>query len=217
MTGQDISAKARSLVLRRSVRAQLVTAPLVVAQAGLHRLQVLLGRGDSPVLASVRLGEIYSVAESLKLLSGVPPLSVLKLLDQVRAEELAALSDRVTAELDFVQSTVDLVAAQDSLNPSMNAVAEAFKRRHVAGHFSAGEHNIKVDSLVYADTKSKNDYDHCATDICKEVADRKNPSSRGRQTNVCLDFQRGYCRWRNCRFDHRCAECGKRGHGQRSC
>ena len=217
MSGQDISAKAQSLVLRRSVRAQLIAAPLVVAQAGLHRLQVLLGRGDSPVLDRVRLGEQYSVAETLKLLSSVPPLSVLKLLDQVRAKELASLSARVTAELDFVQSTVDLVTAKDSLNPSMNAVAEAFKRRHLAGRFAAGEHNIKVDSLVYADTKSTNNYDHCATDIHKEVAGKKNPLPRGRQTSVCLDFQRGYCRWRNCRFEHSCAECGKSGHGRRHC
>ena len=74
MSGQDISAKARSLVLRRSVRAQLIAAPLVVAQAGLHRLQVLLSSGDSPVLTSVRLGEHYSVAGTLKILSSLPPL-----------------------------------------------------------------------------------------------------------------------------------------------
>ena len=138
MSGQDISAKARSLVLRRSVRAQLIAAPLVVAQAGLHRLQVLLGSGDSPVLTSVRLCEHYSVAETLKILSSLPPLSVLKLLGQARAPELASLSATVASELDFVQSTVDLVAAKDSLNPSMNAVAEAFKRRHLTGRFAAG-------------------------------------------------------------------------------
>ena len=103
-------------MLRRSVRAQLIAAPLMVAQAGLHRLRVLLGRADSPVLTSVRLGEHYSVSETLKLLSSVPPLSVLKLLDQARANEPASLAARVTDELDFVQSTVDLVAAKDSLN-----------------------------------------------------------------------------------------------------
>ena len=189
----------------------------MVVQAGLHQLRVLLGSGDTPLLASVRLGEHYLGAETLKLLSRVPPLSVLNLLDQVKVSELASLSAKVTAELDFVQATVDLVAAKDSLNPSMNAVAEAFKRRHLVGRFAAGEHNIKVDSLVFADTKSTNNFDHCATDIHKEVAEKKNQSSRRRQTNICLDCQRGYCRWRNCRFDHRCAECGNRGHGQRNC
>ena len=116
-------------MLRRSVRAQLIAAPLIVAQAGLHRLQVLLGGGDSPVLTSVRLGEHYSVAETLKILSSLPPLSVLKLLNRARAAELTSLSATVASDIDFVQSTVDLVAAMDSLNPSMNAVAEAFKRR----------------------------------------------------------------------------------------
>ena len=217
VSGQDISAKARTLIMRRSVRAQLIAAPLVVAQAGLHRLRVLLGGGDSPVLNSVRLGDHYSVAETLKMLSSLPPLSVLKLLDQARAAELASLSATVAEELDFVQSTVDLVAAKDSLNPSMHAVAVAFKRRHLTGRFSAAEHNIKVDTLVYADTKGKKDFDHCATDIIKEVDGKKNPSPRGRQMNVCLDSQRGYCRWRNCRFDHSCAEGGRRGHGRRDC
>ena len=88
--------------MRRSVRSQLIAAPLVVAQAGLHRLQVLLGGGNSPVLTSVRLGEYCSVAETLKILSSLPPMSVLKLLDQARAAELASLSATVASELDFV-------------------------------------------------------------------------------------------------------------------
>ena len=201
---------------RKSVRTQLVAAPLIVAQAGLHKLRELLDDGDSPAMTGVRLGDHYSMAETLKLLGQIPQLSVLKLLHETKAMELATIMAKVAAELDFVQTTLDLVATKDSLNPSMHAVAEAFKRRHLEGYFASGEHNVRVDSLIFADTKSKNDFDHCTTDITKS-ANKKNLTPRERLGNTCHDFQRGYCRWRNCRFEHRCSECGKRGHGQRSC
>ena len=102
--------------------------------------------------------------------------------------------ERCAAELDFVQAVIDLVSTNDSLNPSMNAVAEAFRRRLLSGRFSTADHSIKVDALLFAGTKDVNDSD-CQT---SEVKDRQAKGLRGgnQSTNrlVCFDFQRGACR-----------------------
>ena len=217
MQGQDISAKARTSSLFRSVRSQLIAAPLVVAQAGLHNLRSLLSQGDCRVLDSLRIGERYSIAETLKLLARAPPLSVFKLMNKVSASEVCSLAEKVAAELDFVQESVDLVATKESLNPSMNAVAEAFRRRHLSGRFVSVNQNVKLDSLVYADTSSANDFDHCASDVQKLIKEKAKPSPAGQRKMACFDFQRGACRWRKCRFDHRCSVCGRLGHGRLNC
>ena len=116
-------------------------APLLIAQVGLQRLRTLLDTGDSQVLARIRLRELLTVAETLKLLSKSPPLSVLKLLCRTRANEISFQAAKISAELDFTQMVLDLVAAKDSLNPSVNAVAEAFRKRFVGGVFSPSDHS----------------------------------------------------------------------------
>ena len=55
---------------------------------GRQRLRALLDTGDRQALARIKLGEQYTVAETLKFLRKVPPLSVLKLLDRIRADEV---------------------------------------------------------------------------------------------------------------------------------
>ena len=181
----------------------------------LQRLRALLDTGDSQILARIKLGEQYTVAETLKFLSKAPPLAVLKLLDRTRASDICSQAAKVSAELDFTQMVLDIVAAKDSLNPSVNAVAEAFRRRFIGWKFASGDHSIQVDSLVYSETSTPTDFDHCATDF--RGTGNRNTASLDRQRTSCIDFQRGDCRWRNCRFDHRCASCGKRGHGQKFC
>ena len=215
--GTDISAKAGTFLLRRSVRVQLAAAPLTVAQIGLQRLCTLLNSGDSSVLQRVSLGDQYTVMETLKMLSKIPPIALLKLLNKLKAVELASQARIVEADLDFVQSVLDLVAANDSLNPSMNSVAEAFKRRLLYGRFASGEHSIKLDALVFAETRGLRDFDRCASDIRNQVTKDNSATSTGRQKRICLDYQRGRCRWRNCRFDHRCSVCKRWGHGSLTC
>ena len=122
---------------------------------------------------------MLKVAETWKILSKAPPISVLKLLDKARAHEVGSQAARVSAELDFTQTVLDLVATMDSLNPSVNAVAEAFRRRSIGGKFASGDHSIQMDSLVYAATSTSTDFYHCATDF-RSPGNRR-PTSPGRQ------------------------------------
>ena len=73
--------------------------------------------------------------------------------------------DRVLAELDFVQTVNDLVGAKTELNPSLNAVAEAFKRRQLGGAFVMENHEINLDALLHRDSIGVHDSDLSAPDI----------------------------------------------------
>ena len=127
------------------------------------------------------MGENIRVAEILKLLSGAPPLLVLKLLDKVKGDTLNTLLENVSAELDFVQNVPDLVSSGDSLNPSLNAVADAFKRRQLTGQFVGDKNTVKVNALVYAETKGEHDNDFAAKDVKEHYAPKKSgTSNRGK-------------------------------------
>ena len=103
----DIGGKAQTLKRRRIVRSQLVSAPLLVTQTGLQRMQATLGSGNDSVLEQIRLGDHYSVIHMLKVLSRARPLSVLKLLNKVKAQELGSAISQASADLDFVQTVLD--------------------------------------------------------------------------------------------------------------
>ena len=96
--------------------------------------------------------------------------------------------DKVLAELDFVQTVNDLVSTKSELNPSMNAVAEAFKRRQLLGAFVTDDHEINLDALLHRDSVGLNDSDLSAPDV-KKAHDR----NRSRKNNLQRPDERGIC------------------------
>ena len=51
---EDVSRKAKTPKLRRTVRSNLIAAPLFVSQLGLDKVQEFLHKGDARVLESIR-------------------------------------------------------------------------------------------------------------------------------------------------------------------
>ena len=96
--------------------------------------------------------------------------------------------ERVLAELDFVQTVTDLVGAKTEINPSLNAVAEAFKRRQLCGAFVMENHEINLDALLQRDSIGVDDSDLSAPDI-KKAYEGKRP----RQTPPLRHDERGIC------------------------
>ena len=147
--GKNITTKAKSVKERRIVRSQLVGAPLIVAQSGLQSIVKLLSGGDDRVVDRLHLGDRLTVAEVLKSLSAAPPLTIMKLLDIDKGDQLRLKLGRLQSELDFVQSVTDLVASRDPLNPSLDAIAEAFRRRNLSGEFMKTGQDLKLQALMY--------------------------------------------------------------------
>ena len=75
---------------RRSVRSQLVAAPLIVGQTGLEKIWQLLSSGDPSAMEGLKLSDHYSVAEVLQYLSRAPFTSLMKLFDRVKGDNLEA-------------------------------------------------------------------------------------------------------------------------------
>ena len=171
------------------------------------------------MLERLRLGDNIPVAETLKLLSTAPPLLVLKLLNADTGGNLDTLIGNVSTELDFVQTVADLVSSGDGLNPSLNAVADAFRRRLLKGRFVSESNTVKMNALVYTDTKGANDNDVAAKDVKDHYSTKKyDTTNRGKAAKgICFLFQRGLCRWIECRFEHRCSLCKRLGHGEVNC
>ena len=113
---------------------------------------------------------------------------MLKLVYGNRGSSYERQLDRVLAELDFVQTVNDLVGAKTELNPSLSAVAEAFKRRQLCGTFVMDNHEINLDALLHRDSIGVDDCDLSAPDI-KKVYDGK----RSRQTAPQRSEGRGIC------------------------
>ena len=108
---------------------------------------------------------------------------------------MVTLLENVSAEMDFVQTVADLVSSGDSINPSLNAVADAFRWRQLTGRFVSENNTVKMNALVYADTKGINDNDFAAKDV-KEHYSPKKPGipNRGKvPKSLCYSFQHGLC------------------------
>ena len=86
------------------------------------------------------------------MLGVAPPLAVLTLLYGERRLSFERRLDKVLAELDFVQTVNDLVGAKSELNPSLNAVAKAFKHRQLRGAYITDNHEISLDALLHGES-----------------------------------------------------------------
>ena len=64
----------------------------------------------------------------------------------------------------------DLVSARSELNPSLNAVVEAFKRQQLLCAFVADNHEINLDALLHRDNLGSDDNDLSAPDV-EKIAD----------------------------------------------
>ena len=101
------------------------------------------------------------------ILGEAPPWAMLNLIYGNRGSSFERQIDRVLAELDFVQTVNDLVGAKTELNPSLNAVAEAFKRRQLRGAFVMDNHEVNLDALLHRDSIGVDDCDLSAPDVKK--------------------------------------------------
>ena len=75
----DLGGKTPTLKQKNKARSQLAGAPLLVAQLGALELRTKMLEGSHGELQNYRLGSQTTVAEVLKVLGKMPPLTVLKL------------------------------------------------------------------------------------------------------------------------------------------
>ena len=157
--GFDLGAKADDLRQRRQARAMLIGGVLLVAQLGAHRIRSLLADGKKGVLDDIRPSSVGTAAHFTKALGQAPMLEVMKFVDNQKGEQLINALLQHADDLDYLQELVSSMAKQSSLNPSLNAVAQAYSRRRFTGRFKAEGQSIELDTLVHQSTRSSKDDD----------------------------------------------------------
>ena len=177
-----------------------------MAQLGAHRIRSLLSDGKPGILDDIRPSSVGTAAHFTKALGQAPMLEVMNFIDKQKGEQLVNALLQHADDLDYLQELISSVAKQSSLNPTLNAVAQAYSRRRFTGRFKAEGQSVDLDTLVHQSTKSSKDDDAVNKIKIKDKSER-----------LCWAFQRGTCLWQSCIFQHRCSLCSAKAHGAIGC
>ena len=197
-----------------------IGAPLLVAQVGSHNIRKMLNDGDRSTLQDMRLDTRGTTAQFLKALREAPLLQILERINPDRYKKLREGLLQQADDLDFLQTVVTSVHDAPALNPTMNAITDAFNRRRFVGRFRTAGRGIEMDTLLYQSTKGVKDDD----DVTSLVGNTARPSQRtryqtgGKPQHCCYAFQSGSChRGSLCTYPHKCLICNSYEHGANSC
>ena len=133
--GTDLSAKAKTARDRRRARGMLIGAPLFVAQAGAHHIRRLLSDGNRSTIRDMKPGTRGTAAQFMKAMAKAPVLQILEKVNIDKYNELKESLLEQADDLDFLQTLVTSVHDEPAINPSMNALNDAFNRRRFSGRF----------------------------------------------------------------------------------
>ena len=119
----------------------------------------MLNDGDRSTLQKMRRDTRGTTAQFLKALREAPLLQILESINPDRYKKLREGLLQQADDLDFLQTVVTSVHDAPALNPTMNAITDAFNRRRFVGRFRTAGRGIEMDTLLYQSTKGVKDDD----------------------------------------------------------
>ena len=236
----DLSAKLKTSKSRRQARGVLLGAPLFVAQVGAHSIRGTLNEGERSVLKDMNLATRGTAGQFMKALARAPILEIVRHVNSAKYKKLREALLQHADDLDYTQTLISSVCNEPAVNPSMNAVNDAFLRRRFAGRFKKEGGSVELDTLLHQATKGERDDDdmagrksaaYVATNVNRGASPARSSNQQsGTQgsrpygnggaftsNRPCFLFQTGECFYRNCNFSHECLLCGSRFHGSDNC
>ena len=206
--GVDLSSKTKMIPKsRRLARAMFAGAVLFASQLGFKELRKLIMDGDKKILADVNPASYGTAAQFLKALRKAPLLQILEITNKQRYKEILGRVMQHDDDLDYLQTLLISANNEPAVNPTMNALNEAFARRWFSGRFRTAGRSIELDTIVHMCTKGEGDDDDKAQKQIKSDA----------KPYPCFAFQHDNCNKRQCRFSHKCMKCGSSSHGSDRC
>ena len=182
----------------------LLGAVLFTAQLGAWQIRSLLTSGKQGVMERIRPDDVGTAAQFSKALAQAPIMEGVKFASKEQEEKLTKVLLQHADDLDYLQDLISSIGKRTALNPSLNAVVQAFSRRRFGGLFKKEGQSVELDTLLQQHTITKKD---------------KNPQGVISQTSprFCHKFQLGRCTWRTCAFKHHCSICAALTHGASNC
>ena len=170
-------------------------AVLFTAQLGARKIRALLTNGKQGALKGIRPDSVGTAAHFTKALAQAPIMEVIKSANKEKGEKLAKVL------LQHAQDLLNSIGKKTALNPSLNAVIQAYSRRRFDGLFKKEGQGVELDTLLQQHTETKKDSDdHSVLDS------RASP-------RFCHKFQLGICTWQTYTFKHQCSLCAALTHG----
>lgn len=190
----------------------LVGAPLFSAQLGAHTIRKLLSSGDDAI--TFNLATVGTAGQFIKALGKMSPLNVLRLINETNEKALTAGLLQHADDLDYIQNLLSVIGSEPGVNPTMNAVADAFSRRRFSGRFKTGDQNVMLDALLNSRSKVPTDDDEAVGNKAQRGAQRQSDTNSPR---ICFLYQNGNCSFTPCRYRHVCLVCQSPSHGSNKC
>ena len=100
--------------------------PLFVVQAGTNNIRKILSDGDRYKLTKIKPDTLGTAAQFIKAMAKASVLKILQIVIRSKYNELKEYSLQQAAYLDFLKTHVTSIHEEPAINPSINALNDAF-------------------------------------------------------------------------------------------
>ena len=229
-----IAKKLKCQADRRKFRQALRADLDFINQLNLMDFEDLLNLGKAEALNLLKLNEPVTPSELFASLRNVPPLSIIRLINEATAEKITKVLQKISQLAHFSQSMADYFAHDDALEPALAVLCEVLRNAPEIG--AVLNNNCQTFlGLANCFQKLRSDEDH---DIKKFMATQKPTPKGAKETRqfrpggrpsirpgrlpfrpgLCFRFQMpSGCSRQPCNFTHNCAACNSQEHGRSNC
>ena len=226
-----LGSKLKTQSDRRKFRAGLKGDLDFINQLNMLDLEECFKGGSSDCLKTLKLQEPVLTSELKNKLKEVPPIELIKFVNEERACKILKIFEKIVSLAHFSQSMSDYFAHDDALEPALAVVCQVLRQNENIGAILNDRHTTFLGlAQSFQMLKSRMDRDcvgesgqktirstyrrHSSDRQAARTRKRSNPYEEG----FCYSFQK-YCSCsnRNCRFSHRCAICRSTRHGKAVC
>ena len=222
--GPNLAKKLKNQSDRRKFRQGLRSDVDFVNQLNLINLDSLMADGDPEKLPIVKIDDPVRPSELFECLRTAPPLKILELFNEQKAQNIKNSLDAISGVMHFGQSMAAYFAQDDALEPALAAVCEVLRSDpNIGSVLKKRCSTFMAVAQCYQKQRSPQDVDLSTTPHSQQNSHQNNrvtprrPSSRYAR-GLCFAFQnRGCPRGRSCNFTHKCNRCGSFEHGASAC
>ena len=211
----NLAKKFKSQAHRRKFRVGLKGLVDFLNQLNILDLEKSLADGNAEGFKLLKMPVAVLPETFCQYLKNVPPMSILKFINPQKATVIRKLMDKISSLAHFSQSMADFFAHDDALEPALAVICEVLRNKEDLAEVLK-KRGATFLSLAQPYDKHRSAADHDVVETKKPEKTVGSKRSRGFHL-PCFNFQKGECKFRDCKYKHECSRCGSRRHGGRTC
>ena len=211
----NIAKKFRSQAHRRKFRAGLKGLVDFLNQLNMLDFEKALEEGSAEGFKLLKMPVPVLPETFCQYLKNIPPLSILEFINPQKAAGIRKLAKKISSLAHFSQSMADFYAHDDALEPALAVICEVLRKKEDLGEVLT-KRGATFLSLAQPYDKHRSASDHDVGETKNLDGTLKSKHTKGARFS-CFAFQKGVCKYRECKFGHECSLCGSRRHGAYAC